>query len=145
MAIVKFNNRNFPVWNSVFDELFDHSFVTDRLARKEKSTLPPVNISETEGAFNLELSLPGFNKAGINIELEENSLKISSESKVEGEEEKTDYRIKEFGFSSFERTFKLPDSVNKDDIKAEFQDGILKLKLLKLEPEVSKLKKISIT
>jgi len=145
MAIVKFNNRNFPVWNSVFDELFDHSFVTDRLARKEKSTLPPVNISESEDAFNLELSLPGFNKADINIELEENGLKISSESKVEGEKEKSDYRLKEFGISRFERTFKLPDSVNKDDIKAEFQDGILKLKLFKLEPEVSKLKKISIT
>lgn len=96
-------------------------------------TVPAVNINETEDAFELALAVPGMKKDDLNIDVNGNLLTISAEK----EERKTDKDNKmtreEYNYSSFSRTFTLPDEVKKDKIDAHYADGVLKLMLPKTE------------
>jgi HSP20 family protein len=94
-------------------------------------SLPAVNIKETEKNFEIEVAAPGRSKKDFNISAENGVLTISSEQKEEKEQKEKDYTRKEFSFSSFSRSFTLPENVNEDDIKANYADGILKLEISK--------------
>jgi HSP20 family protein len=117
--------------------LFDDDFfpvVSNRI-----STMPAVNISEDEKFFNLELAIPGIDKKDLKIDINEDVLTISSETKNEGEESKEGYKRKEFSYSSFCRSFYIPENVNRDNIEANYKDGVLKVALPKQEEEKNKI------
>lgn len=97
--------------------------------------LPAVNISENSKAFNVELSVPGFEKEEFSIKVEKNILIISAfkENQVEegGENEKVWRR--EFTSSSFSRSFVLPENIDTENISAKEKSGILKISLPKMQ------------
>lgn len=103
------------------------------------SSMPAVNIKENEKSFMLELAVPGMDKKDLKIDINEDVLTISSESKNETEEEKDGYKRKEFSYSSFCRSFYIPENVNRDKIAANYKDGILCVELPKMEEEKNKI------
>ena len=98
--------------------------------------MPATNITENEQAFQLEIAVPGFRKEDFKINLEKDVLTISSEKeKDENIDEKKEqaFRMREFGHPNFCRSFSLPEAVDIDAIKAEYQNGILMITLPKKE------------
>ncbi len=104
-------------------------------------TVPSVNIRETEKEFFVELAAPGLNKKDFKIAVENGMLTISAEKKLEKEEKEKDFTRKEFSYCNFSRSFMLPENVNEDKIEAHYEDGILKLQVLKKAVEKTKLAK----
>jgi HSP20 family protein len=104
--------------------------------------MPATNISETDQAYNLEMAVPGFSKEDFRIDLEKNILTVSSvkEEKEEKKDEKAECNChrREFGHSNFSRSFSLPEEVDKDGIKAEYNNGVLMITLPKKEEVIVK-------
>jgi HSP20 family protein len=119
------------------------SFLTDPFLRNwfnwdndstvEDSTLPAVNISETETTFDLAVAAPGMAKDDFKIELENNHLVIRGEKKTEKENKQGQKWLrKEYNYCSFVRSFTLSErQVNAENIKASYTDGILHISIPK--------------
>ena len=117
--------------------LFNDDFFP--VLQSRNSSLPAVNIREDEKSYNLDLDVPGMDKKDLKIDINEDVLTISSESKNETEENKDGYKRKEFSYSSFCRSFYIPENVNRDKIEANYKDGILIVSLPKQEVEKSRI------
>ena len=109
------------------------------MSNNRSNSLPAVNIREDEKRFILDLAVPGIEKKDLKIEFHEDILTISSEIKNESEESSDGYKRKEFSYSSFSRSFQIPENINKDKIEANSKDGILSVSLPKAEEEKSKI------
>jgi HSP20 family protein len=103
---------------------------------------PSVNISETEDNFKVELAVPGFSKKEIKIDLEKDMLKIYSEREMENGA--NGYRVRQFGGHNFAKSFVLPETVDNENIKADYKNGVLTLVLPKKE-EVRVKKQIQVS
>jgi HSP20 family protein len=103
------------------------------------TSMPAANIKEDEKRYSVELAVPGMEKKDLRIDIDEDVLTISSESKHESEENKEGYRRKEFSYSSFCRSFYIPENVNRDKIEATCKDGVLTVSLPKQDEEKSKV------
>ncbi|HEY5469762.1 MAG TPA: Hsp20/alpha crystallin family protein, partial [Bacteroidales bacterium] len=99
------------------------------------SSMPSVNIREDDKNYILDLAVPGIDKNDLKIDINEDVLTVSSENRVEKEENKDDYKRKEFSYSSFCRSFYVPENVNRDKIEANYKDGVLTVALPKQEEE----------
>lgn len=95
--------------------------------------MPAVNVSDNKDNYVVTLAAPGMKKSDFNIDVEGNILTISSEKEESKEEKEAKYTRKEYSYSSFSRSFTLPDEVNKEKIDAAYEDGVLKLTLPKTE------------
>ena len=108
-------------------------------------TVPAVNIKELDSQFEIELAVPGMNKDDFEIEVEDGVLSISSTQEEEQVNEKGKFTRREFSYSSFRRSFTLPDSVNPTKIDAAYKEGVLLVLLPKhkeAQPQPKKLIKI---
>jgi HSP20 family protein len=94
---------------------------------------PAANIIENPDSFQLDLAAPGLKKDDFKINLENNILTVSSEVQDEKAEEGKIYSRKEFYYGSFSRSFTLPKSIDLEKISADYENGILKVKLPKKE------------
>lgn len=121
------------LWSSLFDDDF-FPVVSNR-----NTSMPAVNIKEDEKRFTLDLAVPGIDKKELKIEINEDMITISSEHKEEKEESHEDFKRREFSYSTFCRSFYLPENVNKDKIEANYKDGILTVVLPKDQEEKTKL------
>ena len=121
------------LWSSLFDDDFFP------VAPGRNTSMPAVNIREDEKKFSLDLAVPGIDKKDLKIEIHEDVLTISSENNKEKEETHDGFKRREFSYSSFCRSFYLPENVNKDKIGANYKDGILSVELPKEEEEKAKL------
>ena len=115
------------------------------MSNNRSNSLPAVNIREDEKRFILDLAVPGIEKKDLKIEFHEDILTISSEIKNESEESSDGYKRKVFSYSSFSRSFQIPENINKDKIEANYKDGILSVALPKAEEKnkISRQVKIS--
>ena len=95
--------------------------------------MPPVNITEQTNDYLVCLAAPGMKKEDFHIDVNGNLLTISSQEEESVEEKEEKFTKKEYSYASFERCFTLPEEVNKEMIKARYEDGILKLLLPKNE------------
>ena len=128
------STSNVPAWSNWIDDLFNNdlpsvfntNFNTD-------ITLPKVNIKETPDAFVVDIAVPGFNKSDFHLDLDNHVLTISTEDRKENEHKEENFTRKEFNYSSFKRTFSLPESVDEDKIEAGYTSGILSILLPKRE------------
>lgn len=93
--------------------------------------VPAVDVYETENSVEIEMEAPGIDEKDLNVKLEDSTLTISGERNFEKKEEKHNYYRMERSYGSFKRSFLLPDNVDKDAIKAKYENGILKLSLPK--------------
>jgi HSP20 family protein len=102
---------------------------------------PAVNVREDEKNYFLDCAIPGLDKKDLKIDMNEDVLTLSSEVKNENEENKNGYQRKEFSYSSFSRSFYIPEDVNRDKIEANYKNGVLSIVLPKQEEEKSKISK----
>ena len=108
-------------------------------------TVPAVNIKELNSQFEIELAAPGMKKDDFEIEVEDGVLSISSTQEEEQVNEKGKFTRREFSYSSFRRSFSLPDSVDPTNIDATYKEGVLLVLLPKhkeAQPQPRKLIKI---
>jgi HSP20 family protein len=137
MSLIRRNTDLLPgLWNDVFTPDWFGGVDSNR------SNLPAVNILEGEKDFTLELAVPGQKKEDFNVELDNDVLTISMETQSEVADKKAEYTRREFHYTSFKRAFTLPESVNQEDIKADYKDGILKFTLPKKEEALPKAKRL---
>lgn len=145
MTLVKFNNRNrlFPWNNGGLRDLLNYdSFINDDLLLEDDSYMPAMNVKEHDKDFEIEFAAPGFSKKDFDVSIEGDVLHVCGEKSMEKEEKDDNYTRKEFSYNSFKRSLKLPESVNADKkVKASYNDGILKLNLLKKEESKTTPKK----
>jgi HSP20 family protein len=102
---------------------------------------PAANIIETPDSFALDIAAPGLNKDDFKINLENNIMTISAEFEDQKREEGKNYSRKEFYYGSFSRSFTLPKTIDLDKIKADYENGILKISLPKKEESKVEIKK----
>ncbi|MHB8208769.1 Hsp20/alpha crystallin family protein [Mucilaginibacter sp.] len=133
MTLVKFGNgqKNYPVnpfFNDVCDSILNDTFIGDKLI----SRVPAVNIAENENEFHIELAAPGLKKEDFKINLDKNVLSVSADKKVENVEG-AKFSKREYNYTSFTRSFTLPETVDHSKIDAEYTDGVLTLTVAKRE------------
>ncbi|TDQ29230.1 Hsp20/alpha crystallin family protein [Zeaxanthinibacter enoshimensis] len=137
MSLMQRNSLLFP---SLMNEMFKPDWFGGM--DTVNNSFPAVNIKENEKDFELELAIPGQKKEDFNIEVDNNVLTISMETKNEEETKEDNYTRREFSYRSFRRAFTLPETVDEDKINADYQDGILKFTLPKKEEALPKPKRL---
>ena len=136
MNLIRFSRL--PFHNGLFDNM------ENLLDTPRTGNLPAVNIHEDEKQFVLEFAVPGMNKEDFKINLEEQILTVSSETKEEKEEQEDNFTRREFYYNGFNRSFTIPENIDTNKIKADYKDGILKITLPKSkEARLSREIKIS--
>ena len=130
------------------DELFNGFFGRDLSQFVGSDELhrsaPRVNITEGKDGFSLDLLAPGFRKEDLKMSVEDSTLTISAEKKNQTLSEGDRYTRREFGFNAFKRSFRLPENVSPESIKAEFTNGVLTVSIPKTEPVKPAVREISI-
>jgi HSP20 family protein len=126
---------------SVFSDFFNSDpFFTDY--RPEK--LPAVNVKDAGEVYPIDLAAPGYKKDDFHLEISNGILTLKAEVKNETEDKKDNYTRKEFHYSSFSRSFQLPDNADSDKVTAKYEDGILKLEISKKNQISEGKKRISV-
>lgn len=125
---------------SVFDDFFRpwNEWFENNGRSGKAITVPAVNITEDKDGYKVTVAAPGLKKTDFKIDVEGNMLTISSEKEDHKEEKDRHYTRREYSYSSFSRSFTLPENVKQDKIEATYEDGVLKLSLPKKE-EAKKL------
>ncbi len=136
MSLVRRNNLFFP---SLMNEFFKPDWFGGM--ERFESTLPAVNIKEDETGYELELAIPGRKKEDFNVEIDDNVMTVSMETKSEDETKDEHYTRREFSYQSFKRSFTLPETVDEEKIEASYEEGILKFRLPKREEVLPKPKR----
>jgi HSP20 family protein len=119
--------------NRLMNEFFGRSSGGDEGTWFSGAWSPPVDIYETDTALVMKAELPGFSKDDIQIELKENSLVIKGERKREDEVKEGSYHRTERVYGAFQRSFLLPTTVDQGKVQAVYKDGLLELRLPKVE------------
>ncbi|HXH19578.1 MAG TPA: Hsp20/alpha crystallin family protein [Chitinophagales bacterium] len=141
MTLVKKWRGAGDVFPSAFSSWIEDFFNESNLPRwSGLSGQPAVNIRETDKSFVLEVAAPGYKKEDFSVTVENDLLTISCNQENKVEESEKGYTRQEFSYSSFSRSFTLPDSVNADNIKGSYNNGILTIELPK-KPEAAKVRK----
>lgn len=96
-------------------------------------TMPAVNVTEDPKNYMVSLAAPGLKKTDFNISTDGNMLTISSEKEEKSEEKDEKYTRKEYSYSSFSRSFTLPEDVKQEGIEAQYEDGVLNIRLPRKE------------
>lgn len=101
--------------------------------------MPAVNIAEDDNNYQLTMAAPGMKKDDFKVDVEGNTLVVSSEKESSKEEQSKKFSKKEYSYSSFSRSFSIPEDANHEKIDAHYEDGILKLTIPKKEEARRKL------
>ena len=144
MTLVKFNNKTrntAPYFNNVFDSLFSDALNKNYGVNK----VPNVNIYESANEYKIELAAPGLSKEDFKIDLKKDNLSVWVEKKVEETDVQKDFTRKEFEYTSFARSFVLPEGVDTDKISAEYINGILTITIGKKDEAKAAHKEIVVS
>ncbi len=112
--------------------------------RTTGSFVPPVDVYEDEHAITLKLEVPGVDQKDIDIRLENNTLIVRGERKFEKEEKEENFHRIERRYGAFSRSFTLPNTVDPDQCAADFENGVLKIRLAKRAEAKPKQIKVNI-
>ncbi|MBR1889996.1 MAG: Hsp20/alpha crystallin family protein [Alloprevotella sp.] len=118
---------------SIFDDFFDYDWM-----KRTNATAPAINVAETEKAYEVEVAAPGMSKENFHIHIDEdNNLVISMERKGEtsNEQKERRYLRREFNYTKFQQALILPDDVDRKEISAKVENGVLLVELPKQTPE----------
>lgn len=156
MSMIAKRGHNSPYYNrltSRFDnfENFIESFMRtpflDHLQvidNHNTSQGPMSNIIETDGGYEIQIALPGLSRSDIDLDVSNGMLTVTSSDAYEKESDKN-YSIKEFGFSSFKRSWSLPENIIHDNISAKFESGILNVVIPYIDRKENISRKIEIS
>lgn len=136
-SLVKSSER-FP---SVFDDFFKpwNEWFTNGGNLSKTMNIPSVNVVENHNEYKVSLAVPGLKKSDFQIDIDGNMLTIQTEKEESKEEKDEQYTRKEFSYSSFSRSFTLPEDVKQDKIDAAYEDGVLKITLPRKEDAKAKV------
>jgi len=136
MSLIKRNRDSFPTFPALVDDFFGRELFNwgNSNFSPTGTSVPSVNIRENDETFVVELAAPGMQKSDFNIQLDGNTLTISSSKQQEDERKDGNYSRREFSYQSFQRSLVLPkDVVNEDGISARYENGLLELTIPKKE------------
>ena len=137
--------RNRSRFNALIDEVLSDAFSSEKTINKPGfSFTPPVNIMEDATVLEVELAVPGYDKSDIKIDVDKKVLTISSTRKQNNDAKAESYSRREFTFKPFKQSFNLPESINRDEITANYSNGILTVRLLKNEDTTDSTRRIDI-
>lgn len=111
------------------EDIFDKSFPF----KVGKIEFPLINLYTVENYYVIQLASPGSKKEDFNISFEGFKIKVSYEPVII--EEEREYKTREFGYKKIEKTYNLPEDINKESISAKFENGLLSILIPKLERE----------
>jgi HSP20 family protein len=131
--LARFNRNYVPAY---WDDFFNDRFFNQLNPATSNSSTPAVNVSEDEKGYTIEVAAPGLSRKDFNLEVEDDILTISTEQKESKEEKKQNYLRREFNYRTFKRSFRLPETVDQEQIRATHDSGILTLSLPKKEEAV---------
>ncbi len=133
MLPVMFKNSWFP---TVFEDFLNDDFMP------RATTAPAVNVKEDEKAYTMEVAAPGIKKEFCRVNIDDDgNLSLAIENKMEHKDgdKKHHYLRREFSYSNYQQSYQLPDDVDKDNIAAKVEDGILTITLPRVKAEEKKL------
>ena len=104
----------------------------------------PIEISDKGEEYDIRAELPGIKKEDLDIDIEDNYLRINAKKYDETKEEEKNFKHSEFNYGEFSRTIQLPEEINIDKTEAKLEHGVLKITAPKLHKEREKSKKIQI-
>jgi HSP20 family protein len=137
MTLAKLSDNVYPSFPSLFNRFFEGDLMdwSNTNFAGLNSTLPAVNVRESDDEYQIEVAAPGMKKNDFKINYENGRLTISSEVKEEKKEgRKNNYTRREYRYESFQRSFTVPENiVNSEQIQASYSDGILYVTLPKRE------------
>jgi len=135
--------ERYDPWSNFLDV---EDFFSPNWLGRSRNTLPAVNVAEDEKQYHVDIVAPGFKKEDFKVNVENDTLTISAETKQESNEEDKEkqYSRREYSYSSFTRSFELPDNAKDDQIAANYSDGVLKLTIPKTEQQVKASKEIKV-
>ena len=120
------------------DKFFNDNFIRDTWNRTFSQVTPAVNIIEHANSFDIELAAPGLNKEDFHLNLDKDLLTVKVAKEVKTVEDGPKWHRKEFSFNSFERSFRLPETIAEDKIGAKYENGVLRVTLPKRDEAVEK-------
>lgn len=124
-----------------FTDFFENDSFFDTLPKEQINRVPSVNITENDKEFKIELGVPGLKKDDFKLDIDKNTLTVSTDKEEKVKEENEIFTKREFNYTSFSRSFMLPDTVKTDNVRAKYEDGILKIHIAKKEEAKQNLKK----
>ncbi|HUB04882.1 MAG TPA: Hsp20/alpha crystallin family protein [Solirubrobacteraceae bacterium] len=129
--------------NRLFGTLFDSPTPRNGRRASVRSWIPAMDVTENDSEYVLKADLPGLTDGDVNVELDDNVLRISGERKSEHEQKSDGYHRVERAYGRFSRALTLPEGVTADGIKATFDNGVLEVHIQK--PEQQKPQKVAIS
>ena len=137
MNVQKYNRPGTSPFGSLLDEFFNTG-LSNFAGNSFQSTTPSINIIEENDKFLVEVASPGLEKSDFDVKINNDHLIISAKKETKNEEENENYTRREFNYTSFNRSFYLPENVDSEKIDAKYKDGILTISLSKKEESVDK-------
>jgi HSP20 family protein len=125
MTLLEKQSKMLPdIFSGFFD---DDRFLNFDFRKTWPTKVPAANVFEHEKDFIIHLAVPGMTKEDFHMAIDHNNLVITAEIEERSEMEEDEFTRREYNFSSFKRTFMLPDYVNPDKVEAKYEAGILKI------------------
>ena len=129
-------NNIFPVLSSfrgldnpMFRDFFDYP-VSNIDTRLSKNVHPPmVNVLKSDASYIIEMAVPGFSRNDIDISIEDGTLTIASIDLKKDDDLNPVYETREFNYTSFSRSWRVPKNINSENISARYEAGILEVTL----------------
>ena len=146
MTLIKWQPKPMNVFDDM-DTMIHSFFNTDWNfpVRDTRNWSPAVDVKETDNSFVLTSDIPGLTKKDIKVNVANGKLSISGERTYETDQENDNYHYRERRFGTFDRSFKLPDTVDEEKISASFKNGILNVVLPKHANILPKERKIKVS
>ncbi len=138
--------REFATIQDRMNRLFRDSYGTEGREEALSNTAfaPPVDVYEDEHNVTLKIEVPGIEEKDIDVRIENNTLTVHGERQFEKEEKEENYRRVERQYGSFTRTFTLPTTVDQESVQADYDKGVLKIKLAKKQEAKPKQIKVNV-
>src|SRR5690554_2929512 len=141
MSIIRWN-RNNDIFPSLLGDFFNDEIIK---RASNRFSVPAVNLKETDNGYEIHLAAPGLKKEDFKISLEDKVMTISSEQSSETEASEDEFTRKEYSYSSFSRSFTLPENIDNENIDAKYENGELRVNLPKKEKTTDKRIEVSVS
>ena len=144
MKLINLNTRPLSMFDNM-NQIMNTVLNNNNYSQNIRETwMPPVDINEDNVSFILTADIPGLSKSEIDISVENNTLKLSGAREHKNTDEGTEYHYQERNHGKFFRSFKLPLTVDENNISAAFKNGILTVILPKIEEAQPKFRSIKV-
>lgn len=130
--------------SSLLNRHFDSYFPDSKYWEEENKFTMPVEITDSGKEYDIRAELPGVKKEDLDIDIEENYLKINAKKVEEKTESEKIFKHSEFNYGEFSRVIELPEEINVDKTEAKLESGVLKITALKMIKEKDSKRKLTV-